>query len=74
MTLVSLSELKTNPGKYVEMANQEPVYITKNGKKVAKLTGTKADKVAGLKRLFGILPAETNLDEARLERLRESSF
>ncbi len=67
--LISISELKVNPGKYVDIANKEPVYITKNGKKVAKLTGTNADKVAGIKRLFGILPPETDLDEARMERL-----
>lgn len=67
--LISLSELKTNPGKYVEIANKEAVYITKNGKRVAKLTGTNADKVAGIKRLFGILPPDTDLDEARMERL-----
>ncbi len=67
--LVPLSELKINPGKYVDIANKETVYITENGKKVAKLTGTTADKVAGIKKLFGILPAESDLDEARTERL-----
>ncbi len=68
--IISLTELKINPGKYVDIANREAVYITKNGKKVAKLTGANVDKVAGIKRLFGILPPETDLDAARMERLR----
>ncbi len=67
--VISLSELKINPGKYVDIANREVVYITKNGRRVAKLTGTTADKVAGMKRLFGILPPETDPDAARMERL-----
>ncbi len=67
--VISLSELKVNPGKYVDIANREAVYITKNGKRVAKLTGATVDKVAGMKRLFGILPPATDLDEARMERL-----
>ncbi len=67
--LISLSELEVNPAKYVDIANREAVYITRNGKKVAKLTGANIDKVEGIKRLFGILPPETDLDEARAERL-----
>jgi uncharacterized protein (UPF0254 family) len=67
--LISLSELQVDPGKYVDIASREAVHITKDGRKVATLTGTGIDKVAGIKRLFGILPPETDLDEARMERL-----
>ena len=68
--LVSLSELKTNPGKYVALADELDIYITKNGKKVAKLTSARQDKVASAKALFGILPGNIDLDTAREERLR----
>ncbi len=68
--LVSLSELKANPGKYVEIANKEVVYITKNGKKVATLTGTNMDIVAEVKQLFGILPPNVDLEKSRLERIK----
>ncbi len=44
--LVSLSELKANPGKYVDMADQQCIYITRNGKKVARLTTARPDKLA----------------------------
>lgn len=69
--LVTISELKMNPGKYIEIAATEPVYITKNGKKVAKLTGAKEEKVAAVKRLFGILPSDVTLEQARMERLND---
>ena len=63
--LLSLSELKTNPGKYVAMADQQDIYITKNGKRVAKLTSARLDKVASAKALFGILHDDVDLDSAR---------
>jgi prevent-host-death family protein len=68
--LVSLSELKTNPGKYVAMADQQDIFITKNGKRVARLTNARQDKMASAKALFGILPGEVDLVGAREERLK----
>jgi len=68
--LVSLSELKTNPGKYVAMVDQHDIFITKNGKRVAKLTSTRQDKIFSAKALFGILPSDVDLESAREERLK----
>lgn len=34
---VTLPELKTNVGKYVKLAEKHDIYITCNGKQVAKL-------------------------------------
>lgn len=70
MTQISVSELKTNAGKYVTMAQSQDIFITKNGKLVARLTTAKPDKVAAAKALFGILPSDVNLDESREERLK----
>lgn len=70
MTKISVSELKTNPGKYVAMAQNEDVFITKNGKIVVKLVTAREDKVAAAKSLFGILPSTADLDKAREERLK----
>jgi len=67
--LVSISELKANAGKYVALANQEDIYITKNGKRVAKIIGAKADKEKASQALIGLLPAEADLNKAREERL-----
>lgn len=68
--LVSLTELKTNPGKYVALADRQDVYITRNGKRIARLTSARPDKMASAKALLGILPADVDLSEAREERLR----
>lgn len=70
MMQISISELKTNAGKYVAMANEQDIYITKNGKRIAKITSTKTDKVAVAKSMFGLLPNDTDLDKAREERLK----
>ena len=68
--LVSLSELKTNPGKYAAMADLQDIYITRNGKRIAKLTSARQSKTACAKALFGILPADADLDSVREERLK----
>jgi len=59
---IALSELKTNVGKYIDLAEKEDIYITRNGKQVAKIVGTNRDRVADMKSLFGIakLPQEYN--------------
>ena len=67
--LVSLTELKTNLGMYVDKAQDMDILITKNGKVVARLTTAKPDKVAAAKALFGILPNDVNLDDEREARL-----
>ena len=69
MIQISISELKTNAGKYVELADREEVYITKNGRRVAKLTAAVSDKVTTAKALFGLIPADADLDQVRQERL-----
>ena len=67
---ISISDLKSNPGKYVMMAEDQDIYITKNGKRVAKISSAKSDKVETAKSLFGILPDDVDLAKAREERLK----
>ena len=66
---ITATELKMNLGKYLMLAEKEDVYITKNGKVIAKLTNPFQDRVDMAKSLFGILPADITLEEAREERL-----
>ena len=47
----------------------EPVFITKNGKVVAKLSNPNQDRVDMAKSLFGVLPQDITLEEAKNERL-----
>lgn len=68
---ITATELKMNLGKYLLMAETEDIYITKNGKIIAKLTNPNQDRVDIAKSLFGIIPADFTLDEAREERLNQ---
>lgn len=67
--LITATEFKINIGKYLSLAAREDIIITKNGKSIAKLTNANEDKVALAKSLFGILPADVTLEQAREERL-----
>lgn len=66
---ITATELKNNLGKYLVLSATEDVFITKNGKVVAKLTNPYQDRVQTAKSLFGILPKDADLEEARSERL-----
>lgn len=66
---VSISELKTNVGKYIDLAETQDIFITKNGKQVAKIVSTKIDKVAKMKSVFGAIPSDADVDKAKAERL-----
>ena len=66
---ITATELKMNLGKYLMLAEKEDIYITKNGKVIAKLTNPFQDRVDMAKSLFGILPSDITLEEAREERL-----
>ena len=66
---ITATELKLNLSKYLLLAEQEDIFITRNGKVIAKLTNPYQDRVDLAKSLFGILPADITLEEAREERL-----
>lgn len=66
---ITATELKSNLGKYLMLAATEDIYITRNGKVVAKLSNPNQDRMDVAKSLFGVLPADTTLEEAREERL-----
>lgn len=66
---VTATELKNNLGKYLLLSATEDIFITKNGKVVAKLTSPYEDRVQTARSLFGILPKEADVEEARQERL-----
>ena len=53
---ITATELKTNLGKYLMLAETEDIYITRNGKVVAKLSNPYQDRVDVAKSLFGVLP------------------
>lgn len=65
---ITATELKLNLSKYLTLAEKEDIYITKNGKVVAKLSSPYQDRVDTAKSLFGVLPVDITLEEAKAER------
>ena len=68
---ITATELKNNLGKYLMLAATEDIFITKNGKVVAKLSNPHQDRVDMAKSLFGILPSDITLEEAKTERFNQ---
>ena len=66
---ITATELKSNLGKYLLLAATEDIFITRNGKVVAKLSNPHQDRVDIAKSLFGILPADVTLEDTKEERL-----
>ena len=65
---ITATELKSNLGKYLKLAENEDIFITRNGKVVAKLSNPNADRVEMAKSLLGVTPSDITVEEAREER------
>lgn len=68
---ITATELKNNLEKYLQLASKEDIYITRNGKVVAKLSNPYQDRVDIANSLFGILPADKTWEESEEERLSQ---
>ena len=66
---ITATELKTNLSKYLLLAATEDIYITRNGKTVARLTSPYQNKIDILDSLYGSLPNDITEEEASSERL-----
>ena len=66
---ITATELKKNLSKYLALSLTEDIYITQYGKVISKLTNPFQDRVEIATSLFGILPDDASLDDAREERL-----
>ena len=66
---ITATELKMNLSKYLLLAETEDIYITRNGKVVAKLSNPYQDRVDVAKSLFGAIPSDMTLEASKEERL-----
>ncbi len=66
---ITATELKLNLGKYLLLAATQDIYITRNGKTIAKLVSPYQDRVDIVDTLFGSVPDSMTLEEAREEQL-----
>ena len=67
--IVTATEFKTNFGKYLEMVAKEDIFITRNGKTIAKVINPQISAVDSLRGMLKDVPADVDLDSLRAERL-----
>lgn len=67
--IVTATEFKTNFGKYLEMISKEDIFITRNGKTIAKVVNPQVSAVDSLRGMLKDVPSDTDLDSLREERL-----
>ena len=65
---ITATELKNSLGKYLTLAATEDIFITKNGKTIAKLTSPYQNKLDTVDALFGSIPDTITFEEARKEQ------
>ncbi len=66
---ITATELKLNLGKYLALAETEDIFISKKGKVSVQLENNNQDRVEAMQSLFGCIPADITVEEAREERL-----
>ena len=73
--VVTATEFKVNFGKYLGLLASEDIFITKNGKTIAKVSNpniSAVDTISGI--LAGKLPLDYDAKDLREERLRKYAF
>ena len=67
--IVTATEFKTNFGKYLDMIAKEDIFITRNGKTIAKVVNPDISAVDSLRGMLKDVPDDISLDSLREERL-----
>ena len=67
--IVTATEFKTNFGKYLELIAKEDVFITRNGKIIAKVVNPQISAVDSLRGILKDVPADLDQDSIKEERL-----
>jgi antitoxin (DNA-binding transcriptional repressor) of toxin-antitoxin stability system len=67
--IVTATEFKTNFGKYLDLIVQEDIFITRNGKTIAKVVNPHVSAVDSLRGMLKNVPSDIDSDSLREERL-----
>ena len=67
--VVTATEFKANFGKYLELITKEDVFITRNGKTVAKVVNPQVSAVDSLRGMLSGAASDIDTDSLREERL-----
>lgn len=67
--IVTATEFKTNFGKYLDILTKEDIFITRNGKIIAKVINPQVSAVDSLRGMLKNVPSDIDMDSLREERL-----
>ena len=67
--IVTATEFKTNFGKSLDMLTKEDIFITRNGKIIAKVINPQVSAVDSLRGMLKNVPSDIDMDSLREERL-----
>ena len=67
--IVTATEFKTNFGKYLDMLTKEDIFITRNGKTIAKVINPQVSAVDSLRGMLKNVPSDIVMDSFWEERL-----
>lgn len=68
---ITATEFKNNMGKYLALSAKEDIYISKNGKVIAKLSNPNKNRMQMAEALIGVIPTDITLQEAKDERVEK---
>ena len=68
--IVTATEFKETFGKYLNLIEKEDVFITRNGKMIAKLVNPRVSAVSSIRGLLKDAPTDIDKDFLREERLK----
>jgi prevent-host-death family protein len=66
---VTLHELETDAHRIIDLTAEQEVLVTEHGEPVARIISARPDKAQAIRSLFGLIPNDTTLDEAKADRL-----
>ncbi len=69
--IVTATEFKTNFGKYLDLIAKEDIFITRNGKIIAKVVNPQISAVDSLRGILRDVPSDIDEDFLREERLEK---
>jgi antitoxin (DNA-binding transcriptional repressor) of toxin-antitoxin stability system len=69
--VITATEFKTNFGKYLDMLSQEDIFITRNGKTIAKVINPQVSAVNSIRGILKTAPTDLDTKSIREERLEK---
>lgn len=68
--VITATEFKLNLGKYLDLVSKEDIFITRNGKTIAKIINPQISAVDSIRGLLAdAVPDDIDMDSLREERL-----